>query len=253
MKPMIKTVNPKAGTLKQTSNAVRNNVKNVSRKLIAFVLMLSLALSNMAFVQGDSLENVNNENATAKNTTKFDTCCAVTKAGVTEITRRKVKLGMPSSKMIHKADKEAIENLLTSLKNEGVIYPVTVFEKADAEIVNNFSTEGKIQMPSANNISKADTEMTSRFNAAYAVSMPSVKTVNTADEKINILFAAENISVLKNDVAQKADQEISGNFSRVNNLKINMPSQVEIVKADDESHKNLMSESAANVVKTSLK
>jgi hypothetical protein len=95
--------------------------------------------------------------------------------------------------------------------------------------------------------------MTSRFNAAHAVSMPSVKTVNRADEKINILFAAENISVLKNDVAQKADQEISGNFSRLNNLKINMPSQVEIVKADDESHKNLMSESAANVVKTTLK
>lgn len=138
MKRKIEKVTPKAGTLKHTNQIMRTG-KSLTGKLSAFVLVLSLALANMSFVQDDATL----KNSVSMNTTdtadKMDSCCIVAKPAVKKNDRNVFRLyNLPSAEMIRKSDSEAYTNLrhsLTENKLKALKYWMTI---SDRSINNDF-------------------------------------------------------------------------------------------------------------------
>jgi hypothetical protein len=262
MKPKIRTVNPKAGTLKLKNEAVWNIAKNVSKNLIAFILMLGLTLTNMAFVQeDDSLGKGSTTlgDATATTINKADTCCITEKGKTAVIDRKNVKLLLPSSEMIRKADSEVYVNLYASLKeHKNLYFTELMLNKADNENVWNFKSEtsGKVSMPAMNAVSDADETVNASFIAENkGIVVVTGKSVAAADEDINSRFIAENegIKMPLQSLTVAADQEISNNFKIESDFRISAPSAERYKVADIEISENLFQDIKSKGVAKTVK
>jgi hypothetical protein len=261
MKLKINKVNPKAGTLKLTNNAVWNNAKAVSRKMIAFVLMLGLTLTNMAFMQeDDSLGKGTNlqGGATATNINKADTCCAAEKGKTAVIGRKAVKLVLPSVETVRKADSEVFANLYASMVEQSNYFSMQMLNRADAEIGTNFETEVnyEVSIPANSSLNKSDEAVNASFTAEnIGIGQNASKMVQKADEDMNSLFVAEIIGVnMPTKALAAADQEINSNFEAENSFRISGPSTESIVKADKEINSNIYKDTISKgVAKTSKK
>lgn len=203
-------VNPKAGTLKQTNG---KTLQNVSRKLIAFVLMLAITLQP-AMVNAKT----NDENG--------DTCCSVEKKEKNNKFAKLVKLSLPSEKMINKADREITSALYKSLNENRAKQFAEAFAAGDAEINKAFKAETSIAVPRAlqadeamiagfyaENIAMAgdvlagDAAMEKMFYAQHSIQFASNN--QAVDELMNIRFQAENIATPTAAMIAQADAEIN--------------------------------------------
>ncbi len=258
MNPKIKTVNPKAGTLKLNKNAVWNNAKTVSRKMIAFVLMLGF--TNLAFVQEDDslAKGTTLGGATATTINKADTCCAAEK-GKTKVDRKKVNLVLPSTDMLLKADNEVYVNLYASLRGANSYITALMLKQADGEIRGNFETEvhGKVSVPQMSSLANADETVNSSFIAEnIGISGAAANMIQSADEEMNSRFIAENegIRIPMQSITASADREINKNFDVENNFRISTPSAESYAVADNEISKNILKViNSKGIAKTSKK
>lgn len=259
MKPTIKKVNPKAGTLKLTNNAVWNNV---SRKLIAFVLMLGLTLTNLAFVQEDDSLGKDSSNpggATATTVNKADTCCTTEKGKTMPIERKSVKLALPSVEMVRKADSEALGNLFASLREQDNFVTPLMINLADLEIKSNFDSGvfDKISIPAKSAVSNADKTVDARFIAEnVGISTVASKMFQSADEEMSASFTAKNVgeTTQKQSVVFTAESEINNNFQADNSYQISTPSAKSFASADEEITSNIYKDTnGKGIVKTSKK
>ena len=207
-------VNPKAGTLKQTNG---KTLQNVSRKLIAFVLMLAITLQ-------PALVNA------ATNDDNGDTCCSVEKKEKTNKFAKLVKLSLPSSKMVSKADSEITSALYKSLNENRVKQFAEAFAAGDTEINKAFKAETSISLPNglqadevmiagflaeniafSGDVAAGDAAMNRMFESAYRIEFNS--DAIAGDEWMNIRFQAENISLPSTLMIAKADAEINGQLT----------------------------------------
>lgn len=205
-------VNPKAGTLKQTNG---KTLQNVSRKLIAFVLMLAITLQ-------PAMVNA------ATNDDHGDTCCSVEKKKVNRFASL-AKLTLPSAKMINKADSEITSALYKSLNENRAKQYAASFEASDAEINRSFKAETSISLPNGlqadevmivsfmaeniavpGNLAAGDAEITKMFEAAHRIHF--TNDAVAGDEWMNIRFQAENIAMPSAAMYAQADAEISGSI-----------------------------------------
>lgn len=203
-------VNPKAGTLKQTNG---KTLQNVSRKLIAFVLMLAITLQ-------PAMVNA------ATNDDHGDTCCSVEKKKVNRFANL-AKLTLPSAKLINKADSEITSALYKSINENKVKQYAEAFAAGDTEINNAFKAETSISLPNGlladeamiagflaehiafnSNTAAGDAEITKLFNAAHRIQFST--DALAGDEWMNIRFRAENITMPDAAMYAQADAEISG-------------------------------------------
>ena len=211
MKQMMNEVNPKAGTLKQTNG---KTFQNVSRKLIAFVLMLAITLQP-AMVNAKT----NDENG--------DTCCSVEKKDRVNKFSKLVKLSLPSAKMINKADSEISSALYKSLNENRVKQFAEAFAAGDTEINKAFAAETSISLPKGmqadevmiagffaeniaftGDVAVGDTELTKLFAAEHRIMFAS--DAIAGDEWMNLCFQAENITTPTAVMIAQADAEING-------------------------------------------
>lgn len=206
MKQMMNKVNPKAGTLKQTNETLQN----VSRKLIAFVLMLALVAQ-----PGSSI-------ASEKSS---DSCCSTEKKNKVAEIVRVVKLGLPSSESVKKADNEMNRNMYRSLKESKVAMYAKGFERSDAEMNRNFKLEYSISTPVAR---VADEQVSNNFLAENLLISQDVK---QADEIMDAVFTANEKGIQVNTASAAADEWMTLSFQAEN---ISLPSAEMIAKADGE-------------------
>jgi hypothetical protein len=214
MKQMMNEVNPKAGTLKQTNG---KTLQNVSRKLIAFVLMLAITLQ-------PAMVNA------ATNDDNGDTCCSVEKKEKTNKFAKLVKLSLPSSKMVSKADSEITLALYRSLNENRVKQFAEAFAAGDTEINKAFNAETSISLPNGlqadevmiagflaeniaftGDVAEGDAAMNRMFASAYRIQFNSDAVAG--DEWMNIRFQAENITVPSTVMIAKADAEINSQLT----------------------------------------
>lgn len=257
MKTTIKKVNPKAGTLKLMNDAVWNNV---SRKLIAFILMLGLTLT--AFVQeDDSLGKGTNHQggATATTINRADTCCLTDKGKTAVSGRKAVKLVLPSVEMVRKADSESFMNLFTSASEQNTYMEPWMVNLADVEIKSNFDSEVnyKVSIPATFQLHNADETVNASFVVEnIGIGKVASTMIQTADDEMNAGFVAENERIItqKQSVALAADREINNNFEADNGYRISVPSQKSFASADQEISKNINKDRNSNrIVKTTKK
>ena len=220
MKQMMNEVNPKAGTLKQTNG---KTLQNVSRRLIAFVLMLAITLQP-AMVNAKT----NDENG--------DTCCSVEKKDRNNKFTKLVKLSLPSAKMINNADSDITSALYKSLNENRVKQFAEAFAAGDTEINKAFAAETSISLPKgmladevmitgffAENIAftcdiaVGDAELTKLFAAEHRIQFAS-DTI-AGDEWMNLRFHAENIVMPSATMIAQADAEINGRLQGDNTTK----------------------------------
>lgn len=211
MKQMMNEVNPKAGTLKPRN---RKTLQNVSRKLIAFVLMLAIALQP-AVLSAKTLDY------------KGDTCCSVEKKNTVNKFAKLVKVNLPSRDYIRKADSEITRNLYNSMEENRVKQFADGFATSDAEINRAFNAENRISAPKTR---LGDDEwMAARFMAEN-IQMPANWSANDAtvikdfnqsvriqwatpraeglDEMVTLQFFAENISIPSAEMITVADESM---------------------------------------------
>jgi hypothetical protein len=223
MKQKMNQVTPKAGTLKQTSWKL---LQNVSTKLIASVLMLAvIALTPVSLIAG------------IKN---GDTCCKTSKAVDFP---KNVSLILPSSEMVKKADSEMNRNLYKSLRESKINRFAKLFAAADAEI--NWIFKGETTVSSFSAVD-ADETMISNFAAEHI----SRTFAANADTDINDIFTAENVGIKGSWASVNADDQINTLFNAEN---INMPGQDSFGKADQEIHQNMMNDQAVQFAANSAK
>lgn len=213
---MMNEVNPKAGTLKQTNEKA---LQNVSGKLIAFVLMLVITLQPAlvnASIQGDHRE----------------ACCTIQKTDSGKRNGRVVKLSLPASRIVSKADSEITTNLYKSLNENKVKQFAEGFAAGDAEINKAFDAETHLSIPASlrsdeamvtgfyaenlmfnHNASAEDRAMNAMFNEAFKVKRITGN-VAQADEMMSIRFMAENINLPSADLISRADAEIIQKIAR---------------------------------------
>lgn len=217
---MMNQVNPKAGTLKQTKGKL---IQNAFRKMIAFVLMLAITLqSGVAMAAGD-----NN-----------DTCCAVEKRVKANKFAKAIRVALPSSENVRRADSEMTSNLYKSLKESKVQKFTAQFKVADAAVNESFRAETSIRTLSAvnadeaiqtvfqaeniafnNNVAAADEDINSIFTAVEKGISLSIKH-GSADEWMNSIFHAENISTPSAASFSVADAEINNLYQERATMKI---------------------------------
>lgn len=220
MKQMMNEVNPKAGTLKQTNG---KTLQNVSRKLIAFVLMLAITLQP-AMVNAAT----NDENG--------DTCCSVEKKDRVNKFAKLVKLSLPSEKMINKADSDITSALYKSLNENRVKQFAEAFAAGDTEINKAFAAETSISLPEGmkadevmiagflaeniafnGDVAAGDAVMAKLFAAEHRVQFTS--DAIAGDEWMNLRFHAENIATPTAVMIARADAEINGHLQSDNSVR----------------------------------
>ena len=219
---MMNQVNPKAGTLKQTNGRI---LQNVSTKLIAFVLMLAITLQPRLV-------------SAAANDDNGDTCCAVDKKAKVNKLARLVKLEIPSSESVKKADIEMTSNLYRSLNESKIGYFATAFAIGDAEMNKSFKAETSISTPAS---AAADEVMESNFRAE---NIAIAADVNVADENIDALFTVNEKGLVFNNDSSVADDWMNIKFQAEH---IALPSTEMIGRADYEINSQNHQKSAHTV------
>lgn len=207
-------VTPKAGTLKRTK---LNTIQNVTRKLIASVLMLAMIAATPASVIAGIKVN--------------DSCCGKAK---TVNLPKAVVLELPSREMMNKADSEMNSNLLRSLTESKVARFAKAFEAADAMVNACFVNATTISVLSA---ATADESINSIFAAEHIRQAGS----SFADADINDLFTAEVAGIRQPLNSASADAIAHAMFQAEN---ISMPGTESFSKADLEITQNMQNENA---------
>jgi hypothetical protein len=221
MKQMTNQVNPKAGTLKQTKG---NVIQNASKKLIAFVLMLAITLQTGVVMAASDDNN--------------DTCCVVERKERNNKFAKAIRLALPSSENIRKADSEMTSNLYKSLRESKVKKFSAQFKLADAEMNESFKAETSIKNATTGNADNAIHDVFNAENIAFNNDVASAdQDINnnftveekgislsidqrSADEWMNSVFQAENISTPSAANFGIADAEIHNLYLERTNLKI---------------------------------
>ncbi len=226
MKREMNQVNPKAGTLKQ--NMINwSNIKTASRKLIASIMMLAIIVMTPGVIQ-------------AKPGTG-DTCCTL--AETTRLVKlvKAVKLSLPSSELVKKADIEAHRNLVKSLTESKMKQFSAMFATSDNEINRSFRNETTISLPVARE--DADITVTTLFQAE---NIKFDVQVANSDTDIRDIFQAENQGIIMNVSSANADDQITTNFLAEN---ITLPSAEVVTKADTEINNRLENDNLRFAVK----
>jgi hypothetical protein len=217
------TVNPKAGTLKQTNRALQTNRQSGFVKSIAFALLLSMTVPAMSHEQGDAvdtgvgiIERIDRQNP--------ENCCLAS-----EPTVKQVKLSMPSREMIRKSDSEAIKNLMQSL-TENKLHALRFWlARADREMSWNF--EGEYAVKGNMSPSAGDTEIMVQFNAENLAPIHSMQFVK-ADVDMVDFFQLDNEGLRFSEVSlARADEEINSVFS-IDETQISVPCAADYANAD---------------------
>jgi hypothetical protein len=219
MRQQMNQVTPKAGTLKQKNSP---SIQNVSRKLIASVLMLAMIAATPASLMAGMRAN--------------DSCCGKTKTTSINFPKA-VVLELPSEEMVKKADSEMTSNLYRSLKESKVAKFAEAFKAADTFVNAMFASETTVKgfSPASadetmhsffaaenirfNGAVLADADMNDIFTAEVAGIKLPLNVVN-ADDMLNARFQAENISLPGTESISKADLEINNNMMNDNAEKL---------------------------------
>lgn len=223
MKQKMNQVTPKAGTLKQKS---WNVLQNVSTKLIASVLMLAvIALTPVSLV------------AEMKH---GDSCCKTSK---TIDFPKGVYLTLPSTEMVKRADSEMNRNLFRSLRESKISRFAKLFAAADAEINWIFRSETTVSGFSAQNADETT-------NSLFAAENLETSIAKNADADINDLFIAEEVGINGIWNSAVSDEQINTAFSAEN---IKLPGNETVSTADLEIHQNMMNDQAGKFAVNSAK
>lgn len=217
------TVNPKAGTLKQTNRALQTNLQSGFVKSIAFALLLSITVPAMSNDQGDGIDTGSGVIERIESQSPENCCLA------SEPTVKKVKVTMPSSEMIRKSDSEAVKNLRQSL-TENKLHALRFWlARADWEMNRNFETEHRVK--TSQNVKAADTEILVQFNAE---NIPAVQhgMVLKSDAEMVDFFKMENKGLrFSNTELAMVDAEMTRLFS-IQETRISVPADAEFARAD---------------------
>jgi hypothetical protein len=228
-----RTVNPKAGTLKQENRALRTNMNSITVKFIAFALFILVSIPNMSFVQDDTMiAAVDSKNQLNLQNMNPDSCCVIEKPGI-KSRKGAVKLVIPSLEMIRKSDSEANSNLAYSLKENKLKALKPWIVKSDAEINNRFKNETNLLVAGISEIQKGDAQINNLF-AAENIRVGSVSATQVADAQVNDMFIAEHVGITNQYVnVDLADMEINSDFA-IHGLTISLPSARDFNLADNE-------------------
>jgi len=223
MKQKMNQVTPKAGTLKQKS---WNLLQNVSTKLIASVLMLAVIAVTPVSLMAEMKHG--------------DSCCKTSKA----IDFPKgVYLTLPSSETVKRADSEINRNLYRSLRESKISKYAKWFAVADAE--TNARFKGETSMSGFTTL-YADDEV----NIFFAAENLGTEFAVNADTDINHLFIAEHVGIKSAWGTVNSDEQMNTSFNAEN---ITLPGNEILIVADLEIHQNMMNDQAGNFAVNSAK
>jgi len=241
------TVNPKAGTLKQTNKSLAKTLHNSISKIASMLLIIAVAFSVMSFAQGDSAGNFDTNYASRKDKAIEivkaipDSCCVVEKEIIP--VKKSVFLRMPDRKSLVSADREAMRHFIVSVKEALVrqmwaVPTVELIKTSDSEMNASFVADHIVDVmtPSTADVAQADEDMDIEFARSQAshLSNPSSKYLAVADEEMTENFSMENFKMSNpsNELVAKADGDMNAEFESTNNPKISMPSAELIASAD---------------------
>jgi N-acetyl-beta-hexosaminidase len=229
-----RTVNPKAGTLKQENRALRTNMKTITVKLIAFALFILVSIPNMSFVQdGSNLAVADNKTTSGLLNMDPDSCCVIEKSGSVRPGKGRIKLVIPSIEMIRKSDSEATSNLVYSLRENKLKALKPLIVKSDADISNRFRKETSLDLKNSIHAVNADSHIVNLF-AAENLRYNTVTLNEKADADIQASFIVENVGITVGYTnIVKADSEIARDFT-LQTLTISLPSVDQFSLADKE-------------------
>jgi hypothetical protein len=239
MKRKIERVTPKAGTLKQANQVMRNGM-SISGKISAFILLLTMAFSTMSFVQDDDTLTTRTSVSTSSSVEKTDSCC--TSKTAVQAGRKMMKLyDIPTAEMLRKSDYEAYSNLKSSLTENKLKALQKWLSLSDYAMQNEFRKETSVEMNGFLNGVAGD-EMINDYFIAENLKINIDAYANVSDVDVNDLFTAEHVGIEStyNDI-MVSDASINENFE-IATIKIASPGAELFSKADAEIHNNLMNE-----------
>ncbi len=246
----MNTVNPKAGTLKQTSSrSLSRALHELISKAASLLLIIALAFSAMAFDQGDSMDSNFDTNYAKKaktvemNKAVTDSCCLVSKPVIPGM-KRAVYLNLPDRRTLMAADRETMLHFMKSIRESWIRQfwngpAENQVKTADEEVEFNFELENaaKSILPNSKDLAEADEEMSIDFarSVASRLQNPSSKYSAESDDGMNQLFALDNfkMSCPSNEMIADADAGMNRDFESTNNPRLNMASTELIAKADE--------------------
>ena len=239
MKRKIETVTPKAGTLKQ-SNQVMRNGKSISGKISAFILLLTMAFSSMSFIQDDDTLTNGVTVSSSASTDKNDSCCT-SKTTVRPGTKMMKLYDIPTAEMLRKSDYEAYSNLKHSLTENKLKSLQKCLNLSDYAIQNEFRKETSVEMNGFLNNVSGD-EVINNFFRAENINLNITSYATVADQDVNDIFTAEHagISTVYNNISV-SDETVTNSFE-ISTMKISTPGAALISRADEEIHNNLISD-----------
>jgi hypothetical protein len=245
MKRKIEKVTPKAGTLKQANQVVRNGM-SLSGKMSAFILLLTMAFSTMSFVQDDDTLTNGSSISTSSSVEKADSCC--TSKTAVQAGRKMIKLyDIPTAEMLRRSDYEAYSNLKNSLTENRLKALQKWLSLSDYAMQNAFRKETSVEMNGLLN-SVASDEMINNYFSAENLSININSYAAASDIDVNDLFTAEHVGIEStyNDIVV-SDASINDSFE-IATTKITTPGVEMFSKADAEIHNNLVNEMNALTV-----
>jgi hypothetical protein len=223
MKQKMNQVTPKAGTLKQKS---WNLLQNVSTKLIASVLMLAVIALTPVSLMAEIKHG--------------DSCCKTSKANDFP---KGVYLTLPSSETVKRADSEINRNLYRSLRESKISKLAKWFAAADAEMNAKFKGETTISGVTTLNADESVNILFAAENLGTGIAM-------NADTDINDLFTAEHVGIQSSWGTVNSDEQMNTAFSAEN---ITLPGNESFSAADLEIHQNMMGNQAGKFAVNSAK
>lgn len=159
-----------------------------------------------------------------------DSCC--------ETPKRKMDLSktiiqaLPSSEMVKKADNEMTVNLYRSLKESKVRKFANLFSVSDAKVNALFISETTIGLSAAFHADE-------RVNIEFAAENLSISFAAEADTNMNDLFTAEEAGIRQSSDVVSADEQMDSMFNAEN---IGVPGDDSFANADMEMNRNMNDE-----------
>lgn len=246
-----------------TSPAVKNNMfKNAISKSASLLLVATMGLSTMSFVQDDSFVSGSDTNQSAAKVQNVvvtqaeqakETCCVAAVANPGDGISTAFVISTPTKKAIYQADRETIVTFISEVRERRILSMNKLHASTEADKEMHFNFKLSSIYPSAAEAAGADKAMIDEF-ADGMVHMAAYRAnAAVADAEVATNFIANNLQVKlvkpTDEQTLKADTEMAFSFKKAVSVVISVPSAIAAQHADLEMTQNYKSQQTLTALK----
>ena len=246
-----------------TSPTVKNNMfKNAISKSASLLLVATMGLSTMSFVQDDSFVSGSDTNQSAAKVQNVvvtqaeranETCCIAAVANPGDGISTAFVISTPTKKAIYKADRETIVAFISELRERRILSMNRLHASTKADKEMHFNFKLSTIYPSAVLAAGADKAMIDQFADGIVHMAAYSANVVAADAEVAANFIANNLQVksVKPTAEQisKADAEMASSFEKAVSVVISVPSATAAQNADLEMTQNYKGQQTLTALK----